>query len=401
MNKKINLINEFTQSVLVKIFNGGKLDNLPISQEKLGQTTVDSRGKNSILIDVKHKDIISVVGEFPDKSRFLFWSGQALRGNNDIEVTLNEGKFQFKNQPEEYLEELQSQLYSDEDIEFIVERTNSNAIDVFKSHLGGVGIIAVDRTKKTTKPIDLISPDVLNRSEPPKFRKDRVRNFTYILDSKIILKNKLNIPAVIDADFNFDSNKLYSFSYSAVGFGKILYVDPDQKSFEDRWSSLSEITKESFVDSYLSAVSKYRDKEDYEVQVRVYNRGIGFKGMYLKIEEFSKSEMGNGIEASTFFTNGGTYTKSERKEYEDIYGETVLAIGVKGENKTGFIAKLARNRLNKAKSSLSAGKIPDANTIKLLSVNPRVEDNKLDLRVNFGDLDDLIAVIDKEADKHV
>ncbi len=384
-NVKLDINNKLNSTIIVKVFNGGKLDNLPISQNKLGQTTITANSSETLIVKVKSKDIISVVAVFKNGSEFLYWSGQIANQNN-IDININTEKFEFKNRPEDYLKNLQNDLYVDQDIDFIVEKTNTNASDVFKSHFGGLAIleITIDDQKETVEEIDLIAPSILKRNEKPKTVEDRVKNFKYTLDRKLITDNKVNIPAIANIDFDFKNDKLYSFSYSMVGFGKVIFTDPENKSIEDRWKSLTKEKQESFLNTYIYALNTIKDDSNKRIEVRIYNRLIGFKGMYLKIEEYSKSNLSDEIGVSSFFTTNGSYSKTDRKEYEDVYGEFVLAVGYKGQNKTAWIANISQNYLEELKN-----KVPLANSQRLL--------RKLGINKGFGEYD--FRQFEKELDK--
>jgi uncharacterized protein involved in tolerance to divalent cations len=377
-NVKLDIDNKLDASIIIKVFNGGKLDNLPISQNKLGQTTISSKSSGSLTIKVRSKDIISVVAVFQNGSEFLYWSGQ-IADQKNIDISINTEKFEFKNRPEDYLKNLQNDLYVDQDIEVIVEKTNTNASDVFKSHFGGLAIVEIttDEGKETIKEIDLIAPNVLKRNEKPKTVEDRVKNFKYTLDRKLITDNKVNIPAIANIDFDFKTDKLYSFSYSIVGFGKVIYTDPENKSIEERWASLTKVKKESFLNIYIASLNQVKDDDNKRIEVRVYNRLIGFKGMYLKIEEYSKSSLTDNIGVLSFFTSNGAYSKTERKEYEDVYGEFVLAVGYKGQNKTGWIANISQSYIDSLKQSTPLIAQPE----KL---------NELGIKKGFGEFSSLI-----------
>ncbi len=362
--------NYFEKPVNIEIRSGGKFGGGGISDINIATATLGAKSNNvKIAFKAKKRDFYSVVGRFPDGSSFLFYQFSIPADGSSISaIDIKPENSQKLKSNQEFLKDLENSFYNPSLVSNLIYKVEGNSDDAFKQLFGALAIVKKEGAKYVE--VDRIRPEVLKNNEQPKFVKDRSKNFDYTFSSEFLTTNKGSVPGVSDIDFSFNTNNSYKFNYTAVGFGKVLHNDPEGKSIEDRFNVLSEQTKNSFLATLaLDTINKY--------EVRVYNEAFAYKGMYLKIEEFTKSSFNDKINASTFFNNEGGYTRSTRQSYEEIFGQTVISVGFNGENKTAYFKKLAKDYLEKLNTKLVLNTISLEETEKIINEHQVI---KIDLK---------------------
>lgn len=344
----IVLNNYFDNPINIEIRPGGKFGGGGIPENVIAAQTIGPKQMNlKMSIKVDKKDLLSVIGRFSDGSSYLFYQFTVPADGSSIgAIDLNPSSSQKLKTNHEFLKDLENSFYNP--VSNLIYRVDGSADDAFKQFFGALAIVKKENGKYIE--IDRIRPEVLKNNEIPKFVKDRAKNFDYTFSSLFVSENRISIPSIVDVSFTFNAESSYRFNYTAVGFGKIFHNDPDGKSIEDRFADLSEQTKNSFLATLALDTSN-----SYEV--RVYNEAFAYKGMYLKIEELTKSNFNDKVSASTFFSNDGGLSRSTRQAYEEVFGQTVLAVGFNGENKTAYFKGLAKNYLESLKVQMIAKKL--------------------------------------------
>lgn len=360
--------NFFEKPVNIEIRSGGKFGGGGISDNSIATQTLGAKQSNvKISFKAEKKDFYSVIGRFSDGSSYLFYQFSIPADGSSISaIDIKSDNSQKLKSNQEFLKDLENSFYNPSLVSNLVFKVDGNADDAFRQFFGALAIVQKEGSKYVE--VDRIRPEVLKNNEQPKFVKDRSKNFDYSFSSDFLTTNKGSVPGITDIDFSFGSNNTYRFNYTAVGFGKIFHNDPESKSIEDRFNALSQQTKNSFLATLaLDTINKY--------EVRVYNEAFAYKGMYLKIEEFTKSSFNDKINASTFFNSDGGFTRSTRQSYEEIFGQTVISIGFNGENKTAYFRKLAKDYLEALKVQLVAKTITLSEAEKIINEHQAIKVN--------------------------
>lgn len=324
---KIN--NFFDSRIDVEVRKGGRFGGGGISEGSIATKTIQANERNAMLSVKGDKgDTLNIIGKFNDGSSYNFFSFSVSASTATfLTVDLKAENSQVVKDNSQYFQELMNNFFKNSIISNPI-KIETDALSAFNSYLGALAIVKKDENGKYIE-VDRIKPTVLKNNEEPKYSPDRSKKFEYIFESNFLNQNKVNVFGLSDVSINITTGNYYKFNYTAIGFGKVLHSDPEGKSIESRFEDIDIPARVSF----LMALAN--DKEN-KYEVRVYNEALVYKGMYLKIEEYSKANLNDKINVSTIFNNEGAYSRRQDQVYEDIYGPTLLVIGFSGEDKTSY-----------------------------------------------------------------
>lgn len=182
---------------------------------------------------------------------------------------------------------------------------------LFSQYLGGL-VAYIDSSGKII-PKHTISPTDLGTKIKITFGSaTSSREINFISQNTQNIKS--NIPTIAQLGVNWDNSSLYNVKIEYSRIGVIDY----QTNGINLSQAFNKINKDELYNiGYLKA--KYP-----ELKIRQINQAYGFEAVYIEVNQGNNIGMSNEINASTFFTNKGNFSISNKSLDKKVFGNSYL-----------------------------------------------------------------------------
>ncbi len=328
----LKIVNDFQSDITVTVYKGNDEKIAPALRKVEGAFPLKvTRDTTLIYRNLKDPVFLWVDVTFRNGSTWTIDAFRLDRGSREV-LTIRDDLFgrPITKDSEKYFKELKEDFYSDITI---LEQNVRNQDEQLKFLFGGLAIVKVDGDNGDNVRINYMESGILGRQMDldTVFTERFVERYQYILKDSFLLEpymgRKNLVPGIQEfAKVPRPKGHLYKISYAIKGLDNSVQFQ-DSKTLEQRWKSIKKDLRNIFLEDYIQAVQKKSNNES--IQVREYNRVSGYKLMSVEIDEYGPYAE-NENDPVGLVTREGPYFLQQQRVFEDLQGESLLALGYQG-----------------------------------------------------------------------